>query len=114
MFVSTNNQVNFIFLNFILNIIALHEENEKLREHLAFHEKQCRDLMNKNRKLEQVAIARSDENRFYASKELGHYANDKEALMHYLEKKGAEGYAMAIRIRKAQKRHGQFVKPMLI
>ncbi|HEU5114732.1 MAG TPA: hypothetical protein VFT82_03125 [Candidatus Paceibacterota bacterium] len=69
---------------------ALQAENEALKQ-------QVRDLMARNRLLEQLAIALGDVNRYYASQTLGWCANENEAFDHFVFNGGKKHYDEAHR-----------------
>ena len=65
--------------------LALKREVERL-------EQLVRNLMARNRLLEQMVMAFGDENRYYASCVLGRWANNNEAFLHFVENGGKRSF----------------------
>jgi len=68
---------------------------------------QCRCLKVKNRKLEQLVEALSDDNRWFAAQHYSRAVTEDEAISYYLAHGGPEGFAE--RMQKHQKEHPWYV-----
>ena len=55
-------------------------------------EQKIRDLTSRNRLLTQLCLAYGDDNRYFASLELGRSATNNEAFLHFVSKGGKAGF----------------------